>query len=136
MAGIGHRRSTKEAPCAPLTGVRAAVFDTRVKLFIHGDAAGRMSRTLEGAGATIVAKPQGFIVQSTEGPLAPGQTGKAGSRAAFIGTALRAHACAASFRRIRRTHHVGAREGALRRYPRKTARAQARAVRIGLSVTR
>jgi flavodoxin len=75
-----------------LAGVRAAAFDTRVKLFIHGDAAARLSRMLESAGATIVAKPQGFIVQGTEGPLAPGQTGKAGAWAAFVGTELRASA--------------------------------------------
>jgi flavodoxin len=75
-----------------LAGVRAAAFDTRVKLFFHGDAAATMSRALESAGATIVAKPQGFIVQGTQGPLAPGQTGKAGAWAAFIGTELRASA--------------------------------------------
>jgi flavodoxin len=75
-----------------LDGVRAAAFDTRVKLFIHGDAAGKISRALHAAGATIVAKPQGFIVQGTEGPLAPGQVGKAGAWAAFIGVELRASA--------------------------------------------
>jgi flavodoxin len=75
-----------------LTGVRAAAFDTRVKLFIHGDAAAKISQALQAAGATIVAKPQGFIVQGTEGPLAPGQTDKAGAWAAFIGAELRASA--------------------------------------------
>ena len=73
-----------------LTGVRAAAFDTRIKLFIHGDAAGKISEALAAAGATIVAKPQGFIVVGTEGPLAPGQSGKAGAWAAFIGAELRA----------------------------------------------
>ena len=75
-----------------LEGVRAAAFDTRIKLFIHGDAAGKISQALQRAGATIVAKPQGFIVEGTEGPLAPGQTGKAGAWAAFIGAELRASA--------------------------------------------
>jgi hypothetical protein len=75
-----------------LTGVRAAAFDTRVKLFLHGDAAAKISQALQAAGATIVAKPQGFIVQGTEGPLAPGQTDKAGAWAAFIGAELRASA--------------------------------------------
>jgi flavodoxin len=75
-----------------LEGVRAAAFDTRVKLFIHGDAAGKISHALSTAGARIVAKPQGFIVAGTEGPLAPGQTGKAGAWAAFIGAEVRAHA--------------------------------------------
>ena len=75
-----------------LDGVRAAAFDTRIKLFIHGDAAAKISHALKAAGATIVAKPQGFIVEGTEGPLAPGQTGKAGAWAAFIGAELRANA--------------------------------------------
>jgi len=75
-----------------LAGVRAAAFDTRIKLFIHGDAAAKISAALHAAGATIVAKPQGFVVEGTEGPLAPGQTGKAGAWAAFIGAELRASA--------------------------------------------
>ena len=75
-----------------LAGVRAAAFDTRIKLFLHGDAAGKISHALQDAGATIVAKPHGFIVQGTEGPLAPGETGKAGAWAAFIGAELRATA--------------------------------------------
>ncbi|WEO76123.1 flavodoxin domain-containing protein [Cryobacterium sp. SO2] len=79
-------------PAGSLTGVRAAAFDTRIKLFIHGDAAAKISHGLHAAGATIVAKPQGFVVVGTEGPLAPGETGKAGAWAAFIGSELRATA--------------------------------------------
>jgi flavodoxin len=75
-----------------LAGVRAAAFDTRIQLFIHGDAAAKISAALHAAGATIVAKPQGFVVEGTEGPLAAGQTGKAGAWAAFIGAELRASA--------------------------------------------
>ena len=75
-----------------LTGVRAAAFDTRIKLFLHGDAAGKISHALQLAGAGIVAKPHGFVVEGTEGPLAPGETGKAGAWAAFIGAELRASA--------------------------------------------
>lgn len=75
-----------------LAGVRAAAFDTRVTYFIHGDAAGKISRALQTAGASIVAKPQGFIVAGTEGPLAPGQLDKASAWGAFVGTALRARA--------------------------------------------
>ncbi|MBX0299572.1 flavodoxin domain-containing protein [Cryobacterium sp. 1639] len=82
----------RELPPGSLDGVRAAAFDTRVKLFIHGDAAAKISHALAAAGAHIVAKPQGFIVEGTEGPLAPGQTGKAGAWAAFIGAEIRAHA--------------------------------------------
>lgn len=60
-----------------LTGKKAASFDTRVKMFLHGDAAGRISRELKNAGATIIATPQGFIVSGTQGPLFDGETKKA-----------------------------------------------------------
>ncbi|MGJ0383890.1 flavodoxin family protein [Paenarthrobacter sp. YJN-D] len=60
-----------------LTGVLAAAFDTRVKLFIHGDAAGKISRHLKKAGATPVSKPMPFYVGGTEGPLLPGETDRA-----------------------------------------------------------
>jgi flavodoxin len=60
-----------------LRGTRAAAFDTRVRLFIHGDAAGKVSRALERAGAQIVAEPRGFVVTGTEGPLADGEVDKA-----------------------------------------------------------
>ncbi len=53
-----------------LKGVKAAAFDTRVRIFFHGDAAGKIAKTLEQAGAEIVAEPCGFIVEGREGPLA------------------------------------------------------------------
>ena len=60
-----------------LTGVKAAAFDTRVRLFIHGDAARKISRALSGAGAEIVASPLGFIVAGTKGPLVEGELARA-----------------------------------------------------------
>lgn len=60
-----------------LKGVNVAAFDTRVKLFIHGDAASKISQGLEKAGGELVAKPQGFIVEGTEGPLHEGEVDKA-----------------------------------------------------------
>lgn len=72
-----------------LHGVRAAAFDTRLRLFIHGDAAGKVSRALERAGAHIVAKPQGFIVESAEGPLAAGELDRAAEWAGSIVSTLR-----------------------------------------------
>jgi flavodoxin len=72
-----------------LRGVRAAAFDTRVRLFIHGDAAGKISHALESAGAHIVAKPQGFIVEGREGPLASGEVDKAAAWAGAIVSTLR-----------------------------------------------
>ena len=72
-----------------LRGVRAAAFDTRVRLFIHGDAAGKISRALEKAGAQIVARPRGFIVEGREGPLAAGEVEGATAWARSIALAAR-----------------------------------------------
>ena len=60
-----------------LRGVRAAAFDTRVRLFIHGDAARKISRALEKAGAEIITSPRGFIVAGTKGPLVDGELARA-----------------------------------------------------------
>lgn len=62
-----------------LTGVRAAAFDTRVRLFIHGDAARKMTRALKDAGASIVGGPIGFYVKGSEGPLLEGEAERAAS---------------------------------------------------------
>jgi flavodoxin len=75
-----------------LDGMRAAAFDTRVKHFIHGDAAVKISHSLQGAGATIVAHPQSFLVTGSRGPLAADARRKATAWAAFIGAELRATA--------------------------------------------
>lgn len=56
-----------------LKGVRAASFDTRVKLFIHGDAAKKISKKLKDAGAEIIVEPQAFYVKGKEGPLLAGE---------------------------------------------------------------
>jgi flavodoxin len=71
-----------------LRGIRAAAFDTRIRLPIHGDAAGRVSRALEAAGAQIAAKPAGFIVDGKSGPLAEGELDRARHWAGSITTAL------------------------------------------------
>lgn len=60
-----------------LKGIKVAAFDTRVKLFIHGDAATKISQALEKAGGETIAKPKGFIVEGTEGPLSEGESDKA-----------------------------------------------------------
>lgn len=69
-----------------LSKVKAAAFDTRVKLFIHGDAAGKISRSLAEAGAEIVAEPHPFYVKGKEGPLLPGEVEKARAWAGFVKT--------------------------------------------------
>lgn len=60
-----------------LKNVKAAAFDTRVKLFIHGDAAGKISKALKNAGAEIIAQPKGFFVKGKEGPLLENELEKA-----------------------------------------------------------
>lgn len=53
-----------------LKGIKVSSFDTRVRLFIHGDAAKKIAASLQSAGGTLVGKPTGFIVEGREGPLA------------------------------------------------------------------
>ena len=60
-----------------LQGVKAAAFDTRVKLFIHGDAASKISAALKNAGAAIISPPHAFYVQGKEGPLLNGEVERA-----------------------------------------------------------
>jgi len=67
-----------------LAKVKAAAFDTRVKLFIHGDAAGKIARFLAAAGAEIIAEPRAFYVKGTEGPLFEGEIENARAWAELI----------------------------------------------------
>lgn len=60
-----------------LDGVKAAAFDTRVRLFIHGDAAKKITESLKAGGAEIVSKPMAFYVKGSEGPLRSGELEKA-----------------------------------------------------------
>jgi flavodoxin len=67
-----------------LAGVKAAAFDTRVKLFIHGDAARKMTKALTEAGASIVGGPMAFYVKGSEGPLVDGEAERAAAWAAGL----------------------------------------------------
>jgi len=67
-----------------LKGTKAAAFDTRVKLFIHGDAAKKISKALENAGAEIIVEPNAFFVKGNEGPLLDGEIEKASQWAKLI----------------------------------------------------
>lgn len=60
-----------------LSGMRAAAFDTRVKSFLHGDAAKKIAHALEAAGAEQAADPTGFYVEDKEGPLVEGELDRA-----------------------------------------------------------
>ncbi|HNW96336.1 MAG TPA: flavodoxin domain-containing protein [Candidatus Paceibacterota bacterium] len=56
-----------------LKGVKITAFDTRVKLFIHGDAKEKIATKLESLGARIIIGPQAFYVKGKEGPLLDGE---------------------------------------------------------------
>jgi flavodoxin len=60
-----------------LLGKKVAAYDTRVKLFIHGDAASKISRVAERAGANIIVEPEAFFVKGSEGPLFDGEIERA-----------------------------------------------------------
>lgn len=60
-----------------LQGLRVATFDTRIGLFIHGDAAKQMAKLLQHAGATMAADPTWFYVKGKEGPLKEGELERA-----------------------------------------------------------
>ena len=67
-----------------LEGVKATAFDTRVKLFIHGDAMNKMAKKLKSVGAEIAVAPQAFYVSGQEGPLLDGELEKAAEWAKSI----------------------------------------------------
>jgi len=62
-------------PAGSLAKVRVAAFDTRMAIFIaklFGWAADRIAATLAAKGGLPAAKPEGFVVNGREGPLAAG----------------------------------------------------------------
>jgi flavodoxin len=71
-----------------LKGVKAAAFDTRLRMFIHGDAAKKITRALRAGGADIIAEPMPFYVGGTKGPLRTGEIDKAGNWAKALLTSL------------------------------------------------
>lgn len=71
-----------------LTGVKAAAFDTRVRMFIHGDAARKITQALKAGGADIIAEPMPFYVRGREGPLRDREVEKAKAWARTLLTSL------------------------------------------------
>jgi flavodoxin len=67
-------------PGSALQGIDVAAFDTRLSarwVRIFGFAAGRIGKTLEQKGGTLIASPEGFFVEGTEGPLKEGEIERA-----------------------------------------------------------
>jgi flavodoxin len=79
LSGIGQDQ---------LEGVKAAAFDTRLRMFIHGDAAKKITRALRAGGADIIAEPMPFYVGGTKGQLRTGEIDKAGNWAKALLTSL------------------------------------------------
>lgn len=71
-AGPGIREWLDGLPVAA-AGALAAAFDTRDGYRLAGGAAHGIARSLEFDGYELVAKPEGFIVWGTEGPLRAGE---------------------------------------------------------------
>jgi hypothetical protein len=60
-----------------LKGIKVTSFDTRVKLFIHGDAMNKILSNLKNVGAEVISEPQAFYVGGKQGPLLDGEDEKA-----------------------------------------------------------
>lgn len=71
-----------------LKGIKAAAFDTRVRFFIHGDAARKITKLLTEGGAHIISHPTPFYVRGTEGPLRAGELDRATTWARNLASAL------------------------------------------------
>jgi hypothetical protein len=57
--------------------LKAATFDTRMKIFISGNAARQISKLLKQAGAHVLSDPEAFYVKGKEGPLQEGEIERA-----------------------------------------------------------
>ena len=72
-------------------GKRVAAFDTRISqkwVGIFGYAAGKIARNLKKKGGNLIALPEGFFVEGTQGPLKEGELERAaGWASALVETA-------------------------------------------------
>lgn len=69
-------------------GAHAAAFDTRADFRLAGGAARKIYHRLRRRGYDLVAKPEGFVIEGTEGPLRPGEQEKAKAWGAMLIRAL------------------------------------------------
>lgn len=65
-------------------GFKFTSFDTRVKLFIHGDAKDQIAKLLANIGGSQITTPKEFFVKDKEGPLLKGEVEKAAAWAKEI----------------------------------------------------
>lgn len=69
-------------------GARAAAFDTRLDTLAAGGAARRIAAALRDRGYTLIARPEGFVVQEYDGPLRAGERDRARAWGAGLARAL------------------------------------------------
>lgn len=70
-----------------LKGKKVAAFDTRHKwkfIRIWGYAAQHIEEALKLKGGTVIAPPEGFYVESTKGPIRPGEIERAAAWAKML----------------------------------------------------
>jgi flavodoxin I len=75
-----------------LEGTKVAAFDTRLTarwVRIFGYAAGRIAKSLQKKGGTLVGSPEGFMVTGTKGPLKEGELERAAAWAKEIGESVK-----------------------------------------------
>jgi flavodoxin I len=75
-----------------LEGIHVAAFDTRLTarwVTIFGYAAGRIAKTLQEKGGTLVGSPEAFFVRGTEGPLKEGELERAAEWAKEIAESIK-----------------------------------------------
>ncbi len=54
-------------------GIKFTTFDTRIKMFIHGDAKDKLAEVIADKGGQLIAEPREFYVTGREGPLFEGE---------------------------------------------------------------
>jgi flavodoxin len=69
--------------------LKFSTFDTRVKLFIHGDAKEKIASMLRETGANQIFEPKAFYVKGKEGPLFEGELEKTAIWAKLIKAKMR-----------------------------------------------
>jgi flavodoxin len=81
------REFLDEVPPSALEGINVAAFDTRMTtrwVRIFGYAAGRIAKTLQKKGGTLIGAPEPFYVTGGEGPLKEGELERAATWAETI----------------------------------------------------
>jgi flavodoxin len=68
-----------------LKNIHITSFDTRLDVFLHGDAKDKIIKSLTLKGGTVTDHSEAFVVQGREGPLKSGELERAEKWGAFLG---------------------------------------------------